>query len=225
MNYLDIGILVLVALCALAGYQQGIIRTVYRLISFFLAIFFATLLHPYVSQFLRDSVFFVRIQDGIKSTLNLDGFVTTYAEGMHTEIIDSLPLPGQIRGMLHSQFEPNIHGILRVDTIEEYVSAFFANIAINGISIIAVFCIVLIGLSLLGVALDVVGKLPVISTFNNWGGLIFGVIMGAGISYICIYVLSMFFATSANPEVYEMINGSFIARNVLELMLPRLTAV
>ncbi|MCL2224283.1 MAG: CvpA family protein [Defluviitaleaceae bacterium] len=222
MNILDICVLILVALCAIAGFRQGLIRTVYRLVSFFIAIFLANLLFPYVARLLRETVIFSAIQDSVKSALNLGGFVTEYSAAMQTEIIESLRVPVPIRGLLHSHFEPDIHGILRIDTIEDYISAFFANIAVNALAIFLVFILVLIILSVIGMVLDIVGKLPVISTFNNVGGLIVGAVMGALISWLCIIVLSMFFATSANAEIYVLIQDSLIVSWATDLVLPRL---
>ncbi|MCL2577209.1 MAG: CvpA family protein [Defluviitaleaceae bacterium] len=224
MNILDICVLVLVALCAFAGYQQGLIRTVYRLVSFFIAVFLANMLYPYVAQFLRGTLVFSGIQDSVKSGLDLGGFVSEYSTEWQNEVFESLPLSTQIRSFLFSHFEPDVHGILRIDTIEEYISLFFANIAINGIAIIVVFFLVIIILSVIGIAIDIVGKLPVIKTFNNLGGFIVGVVIGAGISWICIVVLSMVFATSANEEIFELIQDSFIVSRVTDLVLPRLAA-
>jgi uncharacterized membrane protein required for colicin V production len=225
VNYIDLAIIILVALCAFAGYRQGLIRTVYRLVSFFIALFLANALYPHIARLMRDSFIFTGIQNSIKTGLNLEGFVTEYAAEQQASIIDTLPLPAALRVMLQNNFSPDVHGILRVETIEDYISAFFANIAINGIAIVGVFLFVLVFLTAVGAVLDIIGKLPVIRTFNNWGGLIFGCIMGAGISWISVIVLSMFFATSTNPEFYELLQGSFFASRVLDSMLPSLTAV
>lgn len=225
MNALDIAVLVLVALFAFAGYKRGLIHTVYRLASLFIAIALSRILFPYIARLLQGTYLYTMIQGGIKHSLNLEGFVTEYTAGRQTEIIESLPLPVQLRGLLHAQFVPDVHGILRVDTIEEYISAFFANIAINGIAIVVVFAVVLGSLSVIGAVLDVIGKLPVIRTFNNFGGLAVGVVMGVGISWLSIIIFSMFFATSANPEGYELIQNSFFARSVLDSMIRELTVV
>jgi uncharacterized membrane protein required for colicin V production len=127
--------------------------------------------------------------------------------------------------LLHAQFEPDVHGFLRVDTIENYISGFFANIVINGIAIVAVFMLVLVILAVVGAALDIIGKLPVINMFNRIGGLAFGTLMGAGIAWISIVVLSMYFASSADPQVYGLLHNSVIARRFLDSMIEQLTAV
>jgi uncharacterized membrane protein required for colicin V production len=222
VNILDFAVIALVALCAIAGYRKGLILTVYRLVSLFIAIFLAHTLYPYVARFLRESALFYGIQSAVKSGMNIGGFVTEYAPEWQREILEGLPLPATLRGLLHTHVEPDFHRILRVDTLEQYVSAFFANIAINGIAILAVFVLVIIILQIIGVALDIVGKLPIIGTLNNFGGLAFGAIMGVGIAWLCIVVLSMFFAT--NPEIGELVEGSLIVNRVTDSVLPWLAA-
>ncbi|MCL1863410.1 MAG: CvpA family protein [Defluviitaleaceae bacterium] len=225
MNYLDIGVLVLVILCALAGYRRGLIRTVYGLVSFFLAIFLANLLFPYAAAFLRETFVFDALQDSIKTGLNLEGFVTQYTAGRQADIIESLPIPAAFRGLLHAQFEADMHGILRFDTIEDYVSAFFANIAVNGIALVLVFMVAMVLLSVIGGVLDIVGRLPVINTFNRLGGLAFGVLLGVGISWLVMVVLSMFLATSTNADVYDLIMDSVFGSRVFERVIEPLTEV
>jgi uncharacterized membrane protein required for colicin V production len=219
MNYLDIGALVVVALCAFNGYNRGLIRTLYGFVSFFVAMVLARVFYPYVAEFLRNSAVFATIQNGIKSGLNLESHVTEHANLRQAEIIDGLPIPmpQQLRTILHERVDVDVNGILRVDLIENYISEFFANIAINGIAMFAVFIIVIALLSTVGHFVNIVGKLPVIRTFNQGGGLLLGVLMGAGISWVCIIVLSLFFATS-NPQLFELLQESFFARIVLDSM-------
>jgi uncharacterized membrane protein required for colicin V production len=224
MNSLDLAILVLVALCALAGFRQGLIRTVYRLASLFISMILAYAIFPFVASFLRMTPLFSMIQNGIRGSLRLDDFVMEQVTNGPAEIIAALPLPAAFRGLLEERFEPAVHGVLQVDTIEYYVSGFFANIAINGIAIILAFMLVMVLLSVGGAMLDIVGKMPVINTFNNIGGLIVGILLGIGISWLCVIGMAFFFASSANPDVYYFMQNSFFAGGVLESMLPQLTA-
>ncbi|MCL1883032.1 MAG: CvpA family protein [Defluviitaleaceae bacterium] len=226
MNYLDLIVIVLIALCALSGFRRGLIRTVYGLVSFFIAWIIASAIYPYVARILRGTVLFDIIRDGIKTGLNLEMFVNEHSMARQAELIEAIPipLPEQLRERLLN-IEPDISGLLRVDAIEDYISTFFTNVAINGIAIIAVFIIVIIILSILGSVLDIVGKLPVINTLNNFGGLAVGILLGAGISWVSIIALSTFFTTSANPAMLEILDGSYIARWVLDFMMPEVSVL
>ncbi|MDR0273470.1 MAG: CvpA family protein [Clostridiales bacterium] len=224
MNVLDIGVLVLVALCALAGYRQGLIRTVYRLVSFFVSMLLAYVLYPIVAGILRTTPLFGTIADSVKGSLNLRNFVDEHAAKSQAEIIESLPVPAQLRTMLNENITPDYGEILQVEAMENYISEFFANIAINGIAIILVFMLVGIALGVVGALIDIVGKLPVIRTFNDIGGLAAGIVMGVGISFFTIVIMSMFFVTGASGEMAVLLEESLIAKIVMNSVLPRLSA-
>jgi len=225
LNGLDIAILALLAICAIAGYRKGLILTVYRLVSLFLAIFLAIQLYPHVAGFLRETPLFPNISSRISSSMNLGERFDNHSSNIETELIDTLPLPNAMRNMLHANNTPSMRNILRVDSVEDYVSGFFANIVINAIALLIVFVIVLIGLAVVGIALDLVSKLPVINTFNKIGGLAFGLVMGAVISWLVIIVMTLFFATGVQSQY--LLEGSLIASWIFnnEWVLPWLTDV
>ena len=224
MNILDIAILAIIALCAIAGYRRGLLRAVYRLVAFFVAIFIARALYPFVARALRQTVLLPRIQEGISNALNLEGVFYEQTTVRGTEVINSLPIPGILQTLLHSYNTPNMFEILQVATVEEYVSGFFANIVINGIAIVIVFVLTLVILVLIGNVLDVVTLLPVIRTLNHIGGVIFGVAVGAIVIWLALVITALFIA-GAEPTVYALLEGSRIAQWLFEFTLPQLTTV
>jgi len=230
MNVLDFVAIGIVIVCVIIGYRQGLIRTVYRLASFFLAIFLTTRLYPYMARLLRATPLFTSIQARIASAMNLDGIVGGVNEvtaARQTQIINGLPLPETLRGILHSANTPDMHEILRVTTVEEYISGFLANIAINVIAVIVTFLLVLLILWLLGRALDIVGRLPIVRTFNHAGGVVFGLILGVFLAWIGLVVMTFIFVAgvSVNETMYEMMRNSFFAIRVIEQVLPQLVEV
>jgi len=224
MNTLDVAILAIIALCAIAGYRRGLLRAVYRLVAFFAAIFIAHTLYPFVARALRQTVLLPRIQEGISDALNLESVFYEHATARGAEVIDSLPIPDILQTLLHSYNTPSMFEMLQVTTVEEYVSGFFANIAINGIAILIVFALTLVVLVLVGNVLDIVSSLPVIRIVNCIGGVIFGVTVGAVIIWLGL-VITVLFVAGAEPAVYAMLEGSWIAQWLFELTLPQLTVV
>ncbi|MCL2357003.1 MAG: CvpA family protein [Defluviitaleaceae bacterium] len=183
MNYLDLGIAAVVVLCALIGWYRGLIRTVYRLVSFFAAIVLAQMLRPYVSGFLRETDITYRVRGGVERGLG----ELEYAAG----------LPGELPPVM-----------------TEMPADFLTYLAIDAIAIVSVFFIVFTALLIIGSALNIVSKLPVISTLNELGGLLAGMVFGAGISWLVLIVLSIF---TGEPAVLVLLEGSLAARVVLGL--------
>jgi len=227
VNALDLCILIVMALCAFGGYRQGLIRTVYRLASFFVAIFLAHRLYPYAAGFLRETALFSSIRDGIARAMNFEAVFNDHAASLGAGLIDTLPLPGALSSLLHSHNTPDMFALFQVATIEEYIASFFANMVINALAILLVFMIAMLVLTIAGSVLDIVGMLPVIRTLNRAGGLALGLVMGAVIVWVSIIVMTLLFTAGVHPGLYDWMQGSVIIRWVFdnEFVLPRLVAV
>ena len=221
LNALDVIILAVVMLCTIVGYNKGLIRTVYRLISFVIALFIAYQIYPYVARILRQTFLFPTLQRGIASFMNLEPRIVGYATPQGAEMIDSLPIPAILQALLHSFNTPEMFDTLNVATMEEYISGFFANIAVNGLAIVLVFVVTLIALFIIGAMLDIVSKLPIINTINRIGGAAFGIVVSGAAIWLGL-VVAVLFVTSDTPVVYNALDGSWIAGLLLERTLPQL---
>jgi uncharacterized membrane protein required for colicin V production len=186
MNYLDFALIALVLICAFVGWRRGLIRTVYRMVSFFLALFVAHALYSPVAEFMRGT--------GLHSWLH-----------DHISDLDTLP---------------ELPAILRPDVLEARLADHLTDLAMNALAIVAVFVLALLLLSVAGHALDIVGRLPVIRTFNQAGGLLFGLVLGAGLAWLTLIILTLPFAAGANPTLYELMYGSYFAPRVLGEVMP-----
>jgi len=214
INVLDIIIFGIIALCTVAGFYRGLIRTVYKLISFVVAMFLAYQLAPYVARMLRQTPMFPAMQNAIGRFMDFEAYTAN--------IIDNLPLPGVLQSLLHSNNTPDMFEILQVDTIEDYVTGFLANMAINGLAIVLVFLVVLLLLAILGTALDVVSVLPVINLVNRVGGALFGFLTSTAAIWLLLVVAAFF---AANEMVYNLLDGSMVAQFLFEGTLPQLATV
>jgi len=223
MNVLDLAILAIIILCAFLGYKKGLIRTVYRLASFIVAIFIARQLYPAVARILRQTPLLPMIESRIVNSLNLEAVVQEHVAARGTEIINALPLPGILQSLLHANYNPDMFELLQVATIEEYITGFFANMVINGIAVLIVFALTLILLAIIGHALDLVSKLPVIRTVNSVCGFIFGFAISSVIIWLCLIVAAVAF--SGDSAVVELMEESWIAQWLFETTFTQLATV
>ena len=234
MNGLDIGIIAVLALCAVIGYRRGLVRTVYRLVSFALALFLAVRLHPHVTRVLRESFVYEGIRGRIARSANFDAVFAANAPNQSvgeaargSNMINALPLPQPMRTLLYDNNTPAMRDVLRVDTIEDFIAGFFANIVLNVISLVVVFILVLLLLSLVGRMLNIVDKIPIVASFNRAGGLAAGLLIGVVIAWLGISVITMFFSTGGNSTLYGLLQGSAVAGWIFGngWLLPGITAV
>ena len=231
MNALDIGGLVILALCAIIGYRRGLVRTVYRLVSFALALFLAVRLHPYVTRALRNSFIYEGIRGRIARSANFDAVFATYAQNggaaQESNMINALPMPQPMRNLLYNNNTPDMRELLRVDTFEDFIAGFFANIVLNVISMVLVFLLVIVILNVIGRALKIVDWIPVVASFNRVGGLVAGLLIGVGIGWLGLTIITMFFSSGGNNAIYGLLEGSAVARWIFGngWLLPGITAV
>jgi len=203
-------------------------------VSFALALFLASRLHPIIARALRDSFIFENLRERISGAANIEGVFREYAPSpgiseaaRGSDMINALPLPQAMRTSLYNNNNPDMFEILRVNTIEEYITGFFANIVINVISLVVVFLLVLLILHFVGRALKIVDYIPVIGTFNRAGGLAAGALIGFGIVWLGLFIVTMFFSAGVNEAMYGLIQGSAMARWMMGngWVLDRVTAV
>ena len=219
MNLFDVFVLIVLGLSGLAGYRRGLLRTVYGFVSFIVALFVTGFLYAPFVNFLRTTPLYPWLMQSVSNTLGLDAFFE-YAGATGQSLIDVLPLHALIQEILHLNNNNNMHGILGVSNIQDYVAGFFANMILTAIAIIVIFIAAMVVLSFVGAAVDVVGRLPVINTFNDIGGLLVGLLFGVLMVGLGIFVINLL--ASTNQIVQNLLNGSFVARYVQDSIMPQL---
>jgi len=217
MNALDFTMLIILAISAIIGYRRGLVHTVYRFVSFFLALFLAISLYPLVSGVLRESFVYEGIRDRIAESTNMEAAFREYAPSPGISValpdrdaIDALPIPEALRNLMYNNDTPAVRDILRVGTLEDFVAGFLANIVINAISLLIVFLVVMLLLKILGSVLHIVDWLPVVSSVNRLGGFAVGALLGAGVVWLGLVAFSIFFSTSSNEVIYNLVQGSSV---------------
>ena len=231
MNALDVGLVAVLIACAIYGYKRGLVRTAYKLVSYFIALFLTVALYPHVSRFLRESFVYDSIRERIGRSAGFRPAPEVYTPAIDdatrgNNLINALPLPQSLRDSLHNYNTPDMFEVLRVGTAEEFVSGFFANMVINALSMLLVFVIVIVILRFVGRALGIVDHLPVIRSLNRLGGFVAGACIGAIVVWFTLMVVTMFFSAGGNETLYGLLQGSGIVRWLFGAgwLLPRMTA-
>jgi uncharacterized membrane protein required for colicin V production len=191
--------------------KKGLVLTVFRFVSFFASIALARYLYPYVSRFIRGTPVYGMLKNLVTDTMGIGNFVKANAPSVEAGL-DSFPIPDILKDMLVSNNTPDIYNLLHVETIEDYIAGFFANIIINVVSIVLVFALAWVILSLIGHMLDLISRLPLLSTVNRMGGLAVGLLMGVCVAWAGLMLIGLLFATPAYPEVFAYMQGSFAAK-------------
>ncbi len=177
----DVFVFAFVLLFVWFGYRSGLIRTVFGFLSYFISIVLSVLIYPYVSKALM----------GNQMVLDYVG-----------KIADKIHIGGaESESFLEKVFLSSVN-----DAASGVVSAFLINV-------LAFLLVVVISRILLGViskCLNLVTKLPVISSVNRIGGAVFGGLKSILILYI-IFSILIFVPQAASDKIVDNINESHIA--------------
>lgn len=218
MNLFDVVLLILFVLCGLAGYRMGFFRTVYAFVSFIIALLITGLLYNPLTGLLRRTPLFSWLTRAISSALNLEE-VYRYAG---QNLIDIIPVHGFVQETLHLNNNSNMHNTLGVSRLPDYVAAFFANLILIAVAILFLFITSLVLLSFAGAAIDVVGRLPVVSRFNDAGGLLVGLVFGVLMISLGLFVMTLVFSSGTDSFMQNLMNGSMVTRFMQNNFMPRL---
>ena len=221
MNILDVILLILIGLIGFSGYNRGLLRMVFGFVSLIAALIITGILYMPFVNFLRTTPLYTSLMRGVANTLGLDLF-SEYADAAGRSLIDVLPLHSLIIETLHLNNNSVMHGILGVSNIQEFIAGFIANMILIAIAVLVIFIIAMVLLSFAGGVVDVVGRLPVIYTFNNIGGLLVGLLFGMILTGLGIFVVNLLFGASTNLIVRNLLYGSAVVRFMQNSVMPQI---
>ena len=202
---LDLAVVALIVFAVWRGVSKGFVITVYNTFRWLVCIILAQILYPYVSQFLTGL--------GLEKSL-AESFAESFAGTLEgaggSAAIESLPLPEFLKALLNQNDNSTVYELLGVSTATEYVSAYLAHLAVDLLSIILLVVILLVGTWLIGRALDILTKLPVVKQLNKGLGAVSGFVLG--ILYVWLFgaVLYLVSMLGKVEGLWETIPSTYI---------------
>lgn len=189
MDYLlDLIVLAIIALSTFIGYKKGLIKVVFGLISFILAIALSVVLYKPVSNFVIE---YTPIDDYIEQTIS--------------ERLSSPEITDEETENIVSNYYNNFK-----NTSTNVIANGISKTIVNVSCMIIVFVVSKLVLLLFKWMGDLIAKLPLIKQLNEAGGLLYGLLRG----FIIIYGLLALIAISSPiinmNELVAMINKSII---------------
>ena len=230
MNVVSWIAIIILLLSILNGFRRGLVNSVFSTFSFVIAIAVAAALAPKVNARLMESPYYRIVNSGVVSTLsNIQPGTEEAAEAGEEQnlLIESLPLPEYARQSLMENNNVNIYETLGVNAFQSYLGVSITRMIVNGTGFVLVFLVVFVALKLLGLALDLASRLPVIGAVNRVGGLFFGLVNGIFILWMVCSVATLLGGTELAQYIYRGLNTSsflslFYNHNYLLELLSRI---
>ena len=202
MSYIvyDIGIAAVLLFFVWLGYRKGLVLTLCSLLAVFVALIGASFLSNALAEPVAKAVepmVAARIQESLTEAIQSTEFVST--DGGVAQSPEDVALASVIQHLKETElfqgfadaFQKAVeNGVAEVTANAVQSLAHFVAVQIARMVIFAVaFFAILIAWSFLSHALDLVAKLPVLSTLNRWGGGAVGLVKGALVLFILCWLL------------------------------------
>ncbi len=208
-NYLDVGVLAILLVCALSGRARGLVKTCLGFVPLLGGLLASKFGYPMFSKMLYHTGLYSQFKAGVAGCLDLGGILESSAQD--TAALSALNLPGFLKDSLVANNNPVVYQLLGVDTLTDYVAGYVAQVCINVLSMALVFLVVAVGLQVFLRTLDLVAKLPVLHFLNHTAGFAAGLVKGILIVWLLGVFLVFFYATPSMQPVFAALAQSKVA--------------
>lgn len=203
-NYADLAVVLILLFCVLGSRRRGITYFVMGLAGNLISLFLSVTLYGRVTALLRKTPLFGVLYERIRpffSAESIGEIVETGGAFSESEVVKHI--------LANDNSE--IYSLFGVDTFADYVSSYIANIALNIVSIIAVYVVTGAVIKLLFHANVVFSGMPGIKQINFITGVLGGLIEGVLIIWLAILVVVYFALSGSFLPAYEALLTSGFA--------------
>lgn len=203
MNWLLIVVIAVIGVCGWVGYQKGLVKVLFSLITVLLSLVLVGFVSPFVTNFLQEHTplhEYVKEKSGaMVAEWNESREVGT--EENRFDAIDSYEVPDFFKNYFKTE---HTEDMLKLD-FNDYIGDKVADLVIRAVSFTITFLAIGLALVLLSVLLDIVMKLPVLKSLNRAAGLSLGLVVGLLIVWIFFLVITLLCSTEFGKECMRMI--------------------
>lgn len=205
----DIILIAIIALNIFIGYKKGLIKVVFNIFAFFIAIVVSFILFKPVSNIIiNNTEIDDKIREKILSVNNYD------EESENTNDKNEEDKETFIEKYIESKIAEASKEAKKtaVESIADMISIKATEI-ITGL---VLFIIIRIALILLGFLTETLSNIPIIKQFNEVGGIIYGLAKSVIIIYLILTIIFIISTMKENSVVTEAINNSYITKLLYE---------
>lgn len=214
MNWVLIGVAVILLGYTIAGFSKGFLKVVYSLVSWIVILVSVVVVSPYIQDYIKnDTDLYNKVIVYCEETIEKE--IENYkgeAVGSLTdnEIFQSITeqLPEQLVEELTAQAQELTDGFIAEQGIYGKTAVTIADLLLKGVATLAAIVIGIIASGVISMVLGVVSKLPIIGTVDHLLGLAAGAVNGLLVIWVVFYLIAVLSATPIGSDVIAQINAS-----------------
>lgn len=226
---MDLIVILVITVPAIMGYRKGFIYACLGFLPVVVSFFGAKMISPVCSKILRKTTLFDFFKKNVYEGLNLGNLLEEKTELYQTTFIDQMNIPDFLKSALLENNNSVVHSLFQTEKLQDYIASYFANICLNIISVVLAAVILYVIMKLFLGALNIVSKLPVISTVNRMCGLAIGGAKGILIVWFVGIVLVFFYYNEVFQQFFALLEESYVTaflyhHNLLLMMVLKIFA-
>jgi len=211
INYLLLVVAIFLIASALNGYRRGFLRIAISLVGIVAIMMVVTRIYPYVSDFVIEKTpAYENVRKKVVETYsNYNIEESPENESKNEEqIIESYNFPELIAGALIENNQEDTYNELAVNVFEEYIAGYLSKMVINAGTFLVLVAILWAALYALLFAADILGRIPVLRTFNKLMGLGCGLLVGVIVVWLLFLVVITFLGEDISALLMTYVNES-----------------
>ena len=216
MNWCDYTVIAIIAIFAVVGLIRGFVFSVFKIASFFAAIFLSIKLYPRASEFLAGTTIAGNIKGTILENLQkrYEAVITAgiQAGGSTADsVMGELHIPAFLKQSIADRL-PRPEDYIDIKGILNSISDQLTCVIINVMSILLIFILIRLGIFFIGIVLKGLVKLPVLRQFDRLGGFAFGIVEGLIAVYVLFTLLFLFNSSHQFQDIFSDLDASLLAK-------------
>ena len=239
MNWVLVGVIVVLGFNAFLGMKKGMVRIVLSLVAMIATILITMALTPIASNYIKDNTnWYTNLKSATYQGMQRDNTVDdafqeigktqdiskvtdinqseTSMKNVSNQVIDKLTLPDSLKSQIQSKINIEKYVGQGITTVEDMVANALAeqiaSIIFNIIIFAGIFIIVYIIMQIIIKMVDIVSRLPVLKQINKTGGLVVGLAKGLIVVWVFFIAITIFCDTEFAHTVFAFVNdNTFLA--------------
>lgn len=213
---LDLAVLIFILTTAFRAYRKGFVVAGLSFLPIVAALISVRFFTPVMGTLLRKTPVFGSLAESIGEGLQLDHVIGDAAMQTQTTLIENMKLPSFLKESLLENNNPVVYELLDVESIQEYIAGFLANICINIVSVLLVFVLTYLAVRFVLKALHLISKLPVLNFMNRFFGFVIGFLKGLTITWLVCFVLTFFQCNFKFQFLFDALEKTYVALPLYE---------
>lgn len=216
-SYIDLIVIGVLCFTTYYGKKRGIIISAYNFCSYFITYFLTKVLQTPFATYLKTTDLSNKIYDSVFNKLDVKDVVNEQVYTSGQQFLNDLGLPDFIVNILSESVDFDAYTTFNLDTYRSLIALSIRDTVLSIIAFITVFIGVIIAVKVVGMILNIVSKLPIVSNVDSLGGGIFGFLNGSVFIFIAFLFVSAILIFSMPTGSKNAFDNSFFYNWFLSL--------